>query len=284
MTSTIPASVDPVGMSASPNWPRLGGDLTAATIAASLVSPTVAIIGRKPPRTSPSRKACALTPATALTHPQAFLLSRPHGHVFALYAATYTVANTTETIAQQTHPSLSSALTFACTFLVDVPLGVWKDLRFAQLFGTHSHQRPLPTTKKALPIPKKTGSTAATTALLIRDALTIYGSFALAQRCTEIIPDSLAAHPYSKTVFTQLVVPVLSQLAATPLHLLGLDLYNRKHRVPWGERAAVVRRDLPACGDGGPVCADCAGVWVWVFGEYGIARGHACWCLNLGCS
>lgn len=186
----------------------------------------------------------------ALKHPASFLFSRPHGHVFALYAATYTVANTTETVTKQTHPSLSDAITFACTFLVNVPLGVWKDIRFAHFFGTNPdatkpHIDASKGVTKPLPIPKKTGSAAATTTLLVRDAITIYGSFTLAQQCANIIPDSLASHPYSKTVFTQLLVPVVSQLFATPLHLLGLDLYNRQYHVPIRDRAAVVMRDLP---------------------------------------
>ncbi|RDW90647.1 uncharacterized protein DSM5745_02422 [Aspergillus mulundensis] len=188
----------------------------------------------------------------ALTQPTRFLLSKPHGHVFALYAATYTVANGTETITKHSHPSLSGALTFAATFAVNIPLGVWKDIRFAQFFGAGASQVPVPKTATAtaaktgaLPVPpRKTGSAAATATLLIRDAVTIYGSFTLAQSCADLIPDSVASHPYSKTVFTQLVVPVLSQLIATPLHLLGLDLYNRQYRVPVRDRAALVWRDL----------------------------------------
>lgn len=40
-------------------------------------------------------------------------------------------------------------------------------------------------------------------------------------------------------------MPVVSQLFATPLHLLGLDLYNRQYRVPVRDRVKVVLRDLP---------------------------------------
>ncbi|KAL4927664.1 uncharacterized protein BDV17DRAFT_292405 [Aspergillus undulatus] len=231
----------------NPNWQRLGGDLTAATVSALLVSPTVTIIDRalveKASYHKPLLQSLRSHTRAALHHPRSFIFSRPHGHVFTLYAATYTVANGTETVTRQTHPAICDALTFVCTFLVNVPLGVWKDIRFAQLFGASSQVDP---SRKSLPIPNKTGSTAATTTLLVRDAITIYGSFTLAQRCADVIPDSLASHPHSKTVFTQMVVPVLSQLVATPLHLLGLDLYNRQYRVPWKDRAAVVWRDLPS--------------------------------------
>ncbi|KAL3475761.1 hypothetical protein BJX99DRAFT_259018 [Aspergillus californicus] len=162
-----------------------------------------------------------------------------------LYAATYSVTNGTETITQQNHPSISPAATFICTFLANVPLGVWKDIKFAQIFGTSSQTDP-GRKNATLPVPKKTGPAAATATLLVRDAITIFGSFTLAQRCVNVIPNWLASHPWSKTIFTHMVVPVLSQPVATPLHLLGLDLYNRQYRRPWPDRFAVVWRDLPS--------------------------------------
>ncbi|KAL6238689.1 hypothetical protein BDW75DRAFT_237134 [Aspergillus navahoensis] len=235
----------------SPNWRGLGGDLTAAIVAALLVSPTVTIIDRslveKASYNRPLLQTLRFHTRNALALPSRFILCRAHAHVFALYAATYTVANGTETITKPTYPSLSDAITFACTFLVNVPLGVWKDIRFAQFFGASNQDSPTTTAGAGvLPVRKKPGSTAATAILLLRDAVTIYGSFTLAHQCADVIPDSLASHPYSKTVFTQLVVPVLSQLVATPLHLLGLDLYNRQCRVPWSERGELVWRDLGA--------------------------------------
>ncbi|KAL2834269.1 hypothetical protein BDW59DRAFT_156209 [Aspergillus cavernicola] len=228
-------------------WQNLAGDLTAATISASLVAPTVTIIDRalveKASYHKPLLQSLRSHAHAALKHPRQFLFSRPHGYVFTLYAATYTVANGTETITKQTHPSISDAVTFCCTFLVNVPLGVRKDIRFAQFFGTSSQIDP---GRNSPPLLRKTGSAVATGTLLVRDAITIFGSFTLAQRCTDVIPDSLAAHPYSKMIFTQMVVPVLSQIVATPLHLLGLDLYNRQYKIPWADRLAVVRRDLPS--------------------------------------
>ncbi|KAL4735377.1 hypothetical protein BDV11DRAFT_208565 [Aspergillus similis] len=234
----------------SPNWRSLRADITAATVATLLVSPTVTIIDRSLVESASYNKPVLQTLRSstrhALAHPARFIFSRAHGHVFTLYGATYTVANGTETVTRQTHPSLSDAITFACTFLVNVPLGVWKDIRFAQFFGTFNQPNLSSTARAVPPLVKQTASTAAAATLLLRDAVTIYGSFTLAQRCADNIPDSLASHPYSKTVFTQLVVPVLSQLVATPLHLLGLDLYNRQYRVPWADRGKVVWRDLGA--------------------------------------
>ncbi|KAB8234198.1 uncharacterized protein BDW43DRAFT_310554 [Aspergillus alliaceus] len=87
---------------------------------------------------------------------------------------------------------------------------------------------------------------AATAAFLVRDGVTIFGSFTLASCCSSIIPDSLALQPSLKIVITQIAVPVLSQLVTTPLHLLGLDMYNRQYSVSWAERFALILRHLPS--------------------------------------
>ncbi|KAL4807229.1 hypothetical protein BDV18DRAFT_159448 [Aspergillus unguis] len=231
----------------SPKWPQLGADLFAATASALLVSPTVTIIDRslvEKASGKPLLSSLRTHTATTIKHPAVFLSSPAHAHVFALYAATYTVANTSETLCKDTFPA-ADAITFACTFAVNVPLGVWKDIRFAQFFGQTlplKGRKGLPT-----PIPKAhSGTRAAAATLLLRDAATIYGSFTLAQKCADYIPDSLAVSPSSKTVLTQLVVPVLSQIVATPLHLLGLDMYNRPYKVAGRDRLKVVLRDLPS--------------------------------------
>ncbi|QKX54282.1 uncharacterized protein TRUGW13939_01367 [Talaromyces rugulosus] len=225
---------------------KLGGDLTAAALSTVLISPGVTIIDRalveKASHHKPLLRSLRSHARDALKHPRKFICSRAHGQVFTLYAATYCVANTTETITKKTHPSISEGVTFLSTFLVNVPLGVLKDVRFAQLFGISNKLN----TAQGLPVPRNTGSLAITATLLTRDAITIYGSFQLAQRCSVIIPDSVASHPYSKTIITQMVVPVLSQLVATPLHLLSIDLYNRPNGVPLKSRLNVVWRDLPS--------------------------------------
>ncbi|KAH8700213.1 hypothetical protein BGW36DRAFT_446658 [Talaromyces proteolyticus] len=228
-------------------WQKLGGDLTAATFSAILVSPTVTIIDRalveKASYHKPLPHSLRSHALAALQSPKRFIFSRPYGYNFTLYATTYFVANGSETVTKETHPSISSTVTFLCTLLVNVPLGVWKDIRFAQAFGISNHNDPA---RKTLLVPRRTGSAAATATFLVRDAITIYGSFQLAHRCSSVIPDSLASHPYSKIILTQMAVPVLSQLAATPFHLLGLDLYNRQYAVPWTDRFSVVWRYLPS--------------------------------------
>jgi hypothetical protein len=150
------------------------------------------------------------------------------------------VANGSETVSRELWPANADPITFATTFMVNVPLGVLKDIRYAQVFG----RSVAPAAKNAIRMSGPVVSKAATATFLLRDGVTIFGSFTLAQWCASVIPDSFASHPSSKTIITQIAVPVLSQLVATPLHLLGLDLYNRQGGVSWKNRVAAIRRHL----------------------------------------
>lgn len=135
-------------------------------------------------------------------------------------------------------------ITFASTTLVNVPLAVWKDVRFAQIFGATQILDKMPVTQQSL---SKQGSARAATAIfLLRDCVTIFGCFTLAPKLTAALPNDLAAYPHATPILTYLTVPVLTQLVATPLHLLGLDLYLRQHAVPLSDRLVQSQRYLPS--------------------------------------
>ena len=86
-------------------------------------------------------------------------------------------------------------------------LCVYKDARFARLFGASS----APGATRAVP-----KSTLALFAL--RDSLTVFASFN--------VPPLLAPLVGSPSL-AQFVAPAAVQVFSTPLHLLGLDLFNR---------------------------------------------------------
>ncbi|KAE8154137.1 hypothetical protein BDV25DRAFT_167835 [Aspergillus avenaceus] len=225
---------------------KVGGDLTAAAVSATLVSPSVSIFDRslveKSASNRPLLQSLRAQTISAFTHPTRFLLSRANGYNWALYAATFSVANSSDTIGKSLGVSNIDPITFSLTFLVNVPLGVWKDMRFAKLFGQFTDA----TAKITKTAPTRASSAAAMGTFLLRDAATIFGSFTLAPRCAAAIPDSFTTHPYSKTIITQMLVPISSQLVATPLHLLGLDLYNRPYDVTWPDRLKLLMRHLPS--------------------------------------
>ncbi|KAJ5733053.1 hypothetical protein N7533_013500 [Penicillium manginii] len=222
---------------------RLTADIGAATVSATLVAPAVTIIDRalveKSLLNQSLLRGLRNHATAALKQPARFVFQLPFGIIWALYAVTFTVANGTDTIGNAMNASSTGMITFLSTTAVNVPMGVWKDMRFAKIFGTRAAPvaaagavdvaRPAIVQNRAM-------ARAATAIFLLRDSVTIFGSFTLAPKLSEVIPDSLTTHPHAKPVITQLTVPVLTQLVATPLHLLGLDLYVRQHTVPLVDR------------------------------------------------
>jgi hypothetical protein len=194
----------------------------------------------------------------SLRHPRLFFAAKPFFYVWTLYAATYTTANTVESVSKAVTSGadqvLVSSITFLSTCLVNVPLGVWKDVRFVQLYGRPTVSRSLSSTpiaakvavaaRQRLPahstkVPRLVGAT-----FLFRDAITIFGSINLPPMVSPYLSDSYFANPAIKMAALQLSVPILSQLVATPVHLLALDLYNNQHKEDSGPRIARIRRSL----------------------------------------
>ena len=219
----------------------------------------------------------------SITQPTTFLTSRPSLLVWSLYAATFTTANASETILNQVFPHIDRAIagttTFVSTFLVNTSIGIWKDIKFAQLFGHRTSADKSADAKTAKPgqatgVPTGAPANIARTvrrsiplatysAFLFRDGLTIFGSFNLAPMVSAIIPDFVASNDYLKILVAQLGIPALTQLICTPIHLLGLDLYKRAPPLPARDRLNRVSRDwigasllrmcriIPAFGIGG---------------------------------
>ncbi|KAJ5096202.1 hypothetical protein NUU61_005558 [Penicillium alfredii] len=284
---------------------RLGELLAADTLvaagSATLITPAVMIFDRLVVEKSFYNQ--PLLPAFrrhlwfSITQPATFLTSRPSLLVWSLYTATFATANASETILSKLSPKIDHAIagmtTFASTFVVNSSVGIWKDVKFAQLFGHSSTSKPTPTTASTTtttatssstttnqsisqpnsnpPPPPKTARSIGRTriplatysALLLRDGLTIFGSFSLPAMVSTSIPDSVASQEYLKILIAQLAIPASIQLVSTPIHLLGLDLYNRPQTLPSRDRVSRVSRDwigasllrmcriIPAFGIGG---------------------------------
>ena len=154
---------------------------------------------------------------------------------------------------------------FAATSAVNMSLCVYKDSYFAKVFNGATSA---PST--AAKIPKLSYALFAA-----RDSLTIFASFNL----PPLIAPQLAHLPpalkkqFSRILSTeagrnntaQFLAPAAMQLFSTPVHLLGLDLFNRQGRLGFAERFARVTRDwgvsafarmgriVPAFGVGGVV-------------------------------
>ncbi|RHZ49717.1 hypothetical protein CDV55_102442 [Aspergillus turcosus] len=264
----------------------LAADVLVAAGSATLVTPAVMILDRLVVEKSSYNQ--PLLPAfrrhlwLSITQPATFLTSRPSLLVWSLYTATFATANATETILSKVYPAVDQAIagttTFLSTFVVNSSVGIWKDVKFAQLFG---HKTTTTTESATKTTNTQSGATSTATsqtkvrtvtrsfplatysAFLIRDALTIFGSFNLPPLVSASIPDAVASSEYLKILIAQLAVPASIQLISTPIHLLGLDLYNRPMQLPAKERFTRVSRDwigasltrmcriIPAFGIGG---------------------------------
>ncbi|RMZ80169.1 hypothetical protein DV737_g3085, partial [Chaetothyriales sp. CBS 132003] len=206
----------------------------------------------------------------ALGQPLHFLTSRPFLLIFGLYLSTYSTANTIDTLTstlsnQPADRVASNTAKFVATSAVNMTVCVYKDSQFARMFGTvATASSPSP----AAAIPRLSYALFAA-----RDCLTIFASFNLPTMIApklQQLPASVQARfkPLLSTEAgrvntAQFVAPAAMQIFSTPIHLLGLDLYNRQAKLGVRERGTRVMRDwgvsalarmariIPAFGVGG---------------------------------
>ncbi|KAF9694193.1 hypothetical protein EKO04_007745 [Ascochyta lentis] len=266
---------------------RLGSDALAAGAAGVLVAPIITMIDKGIMENASGRntlgESLKKSARELFLKPHRFLTGKPFVLIFVrhqtttshrahsqltcivtqtLYFGTYLTANTIDTLASsRAHTPITTTTAGSTKFLAtstsNLALCLYKDNQFTQLFGsTTGPKRPVPFPTFAL--------------FTVRDCLTIFASFnlppILAPRLNQHMSDELRKYVGAASV-AQFVTPAAIQLVSTPLHLLGLDLYNRPHanlggaegRVGqvvknWGKSAvARVGRIVPAFGVGGVV-------------------------------
>ena len=260
---------------------RLAADLACAFAASSLVAPLVTLLDKsivlRTHSAQPLRSIFSASLGQALRHPLAFIVSTPYLLIHGLYASTYLAANLTDTWTSTRRRGLSASYIgsgpekFLATGAVNMSICLYKDARFARFFGGS----PGPHAASAAAAASRATVSRASLALFAsRDALTIFASFNAPSMLAPWLGGSIRA--------AQFAAPAAVQLLSTPLHLLGLDLFNRPrgHRpagvfatnlgqqpatVGWRDRWHIVKRDwfgasiarmgriIPAYGVGGIV-------------------------------
>ena len=138
---------------------------------------------------------------------------------------------------------------FVGSSCANVTLSIIKDRAFARMYGV-GQQRPVPLGSVGL--------------FGTRDSMTILASFTLPPVVARSVLQPLGFSVSTADTLAQLLTPVSMQILSTPLHLLGLDLYNRPSATS-AERANFIAREyvkttaarmsriLPAFGFGGVV-------------------------------
>lgn len=201
---------------------------------------------------------------TLLSRPHAIVLSKPSFLILMLYGGTYLTANTLDTAFSTVGNNPASTVTagtpkFAASSAANVGFCIYKDQVFVKLFG--------PPGKPVAPV-----TMASYSLFAIRDCMTIFASFNVPPLVAPLINDRLGPElrkHVSGVTAAQFMAPAAVQLLSTPLHLLGLDLYNRPRaaaaapsaaerwqliRKAWLPSAtARICRIVPAFGIGGVV-------------------------------
>ena len=196
---------------------------------------------------------------TFLLQPHKLIFSKPFGLICMLYGGTYLTANTLDTLTStiQNKPATlvtSGTSKFAASSTANISLCLFKDQAFARLFGPGGPPRPVPQPSYAL--------------FTLRDCMTIFASFNLPPLLGPVISGSIGQElqkSLSGQTIAQFLAPATIQIFSTPMHLLGLDLYNRGKGITWGDRWAIIKKNwgvsavarmcriVPAFGIGGVV-------------------------------
>jgi len=182
------------------------------------------------------------------TNPFYFVKQPSFLFIWGVYSGTYIVANSIEAICERRNQS-SFYPKFIGSSAANVSLSVLKDKAFARMFGTGA-PKPMKLISMGL--------------FGTRDSMTILASFSLPGIIAAKMHADAGFSKASADTLAQLITPVSMQIFSTPLHLLGLDIYNRAsasstQRVTFIQseyvKTALARmaRIFPAFGVGGVV-------------------------------
>ena len=193
----------------------LAVDVASSITSAALLAPFVAVIDRSiissAAGTITLTSAMRSNAARLVLTPLAFLTSIEYLWVWGVYSATYLAANTIDTIA--THTKQPVALPkFIGTTAANMGSCVAKDAAFARMFGS----------KAASSVPLVSLGCFA-----MRDAATVFASFLLPPQLSDLLHRVGGMAPTAALNAAQLASPIGVQALTAPIHLLGLDLYNR---------------------------------------------------------
>lgn len=148
---------------------------------------------------------------TLFSNPVYFFKQPSFLFIWGVYSGTYIVANSIEAICERTERS-SFYPKFVGSSFANVTLSVLKDRAFARMFGT-GDPRPMPVSSMGL--------------FATRDSMTILASFSLPGLISQRLQNEMGVGKFAADTSAQLITPVSMQILSTPLHLFGLDLYNR---------------------------------------------------------
>ncbi|CAN0178445.1 unnamed protein product [Ectocarpus sp. 4 AP-2014] len=194
---------------------RLASDFAAASMASLMVSPFISIVDRaiiQSASGSMGMKASVAQGFRVLATKPALFLARPDFIcTFCLYGATYLAANTISTMADEFSRS-DTMPKFLGTTAINMPGSIAKDQALTKIFGVVGSAAKVPAASFAL--------------FTVRDVATMAAAFTLPTPMSTRMQQDFGVDSGMADMTSQLVSPGLVQLFSTPVHILGLDLYN----------------------------------------------------------
>lgn len=238
----------------SPLPMRLAVEWTAAIISAFTVAPVISIVDKAIVSNASGKEklvSCLLNGfKTLFTKPIYFVKQPAFLMIWGVYGGTYVVANSIESISERSKTS-PVVPKFVGSSATNITLGVLKDKAYARMFGV-GEPRPFPSVSLGL--------------FATRDCMTILASFTLPKMVGNALDKQFHIGKQNAENLAQLTVPCLMQFVSSPLHLYGLDKYNRPDRsLTYSDRILRVKQEylktsfarvgriLPAFGVGGLV-------------------------------
>ncbi|KAH8552518.1 hypothetical protein BGW37DRAFT_288592 [Umbelopsis sp. PMI_123] len=208
-------------------------DMAAAASSSFAVSPFIAIVDRsiientngKTPLVQGLKQGFA----TFFSQPHKFITTRQFRLVYAIYFGTYLTANVIDTSCEylDRDQRQTSAAKFVGTTAINMSVCIYKDRAFTRMFGTVA-TKPLPALSYLL--------------FATRDSLTIAASFNAPPIVSKWMQtEGILNNKKISDTISQLTCPAMMQVFSTPLHLLGLDMYNNAKATP-GQRFSLIRR------------------------------------------
>mmetsp|Transcript_30753 Transcript_30753/g.60147 ORF Transcript_30753/g.60147 Transcript_30753/m.60147 type:complete len:286 (+) Transcript_30753:360-1217(+) len=237
----------------SPYAVRMCVEAASGLISALTVAPAVSIVDRA--IVSNASGLQPLVPClfdgvkTLVTRPLFFLRQPSFLLIWGVYSGTYAAANTIDATCERSKQS-PTVPKFVGSSATNVTLSVLKDMSFARMFGTGA-PKVMPPVSYAL--------------FGTRDSMTVLASFTLPDYVSKSMQGTVGTSKAFSDTAAQLITPCSMQFLSSPLHLYGLDRYNRPTGVSAADRWGFIKREylktslariariFPAFGVGGVV-------------------------------
>ncbi len=234
-------------------------ETTAAIISALSVAPAISIVDKAIVSNASGREPLLQSLKSGIgfffTNPAQFVKQRSFLLIWGVYSGTYIAANNVQGYCEREkmdsiHPK------FIGSSVVNITLSVMKDRKFAKLFSAQNVPAPQKMSIKSLGL------------FAMRDSMTIFASFSVPPVLSKTMQEVVGVPKDVADVSSQLFSPCAMQFISTPLHLLGLDIYNNPSAAGGSNRFDFIRKEyvktslarvariLPAFGIGGVLNKD----------------------------